>query len=381
MRILVWNIQFFTLKRIQNATGDSFFFQVLNQAIAQANRDHIVSTVTLADPDVVVIVEPRCEQPANVAEVGELASGSGPDGLIYLYQLLHAINPNWYLVPPLKTVSKDILSQATYTEAVGFFYRGDRFDFTGPWVWPANHVATGPSVVPGVNVVAANYPVLWANLLPANTQFASQARFYDANQQEVLFTTANDRRPVLTTFCQHGVLNPITYKVFACHTTPTKYPKAASCRALGLAEALPGDREVSAVVGDFNVDIRDGKNAAFINEADLLYDFDGVFRSTDGPTTTKMVSQAEPSGYLKSASYDNIFVRYGTNTVVPAHNKAVVNRVAGSLRFPADMANALANYPLHSGALLLQRFRTYYNYGHIGNFPGTSDHLAIVADI
>jgi hypothetical protein len=43
------------LNRIQNNDGTGWV-QIGNQVLAENNRDHIVSTVTLADPDVFIII-------------------------------------------------------------------------------------------------------------------------------------------------------------------------------------------------------------------------------------------------------------------------------------------------------------------------------------
>jgi hypothetical protein len=319
-----------------------------------------------------------------VNTVGELGSGGGPDGLIYLYQLLHAANNNWYLVPPLKTVNRDIHA-AQYTETVGFFYRADRFNFIGPWVWPAAQVNIGPSVPPGVNT--ANYPHPWDGMLPANTQYASQARFFNQYNQEILFPNANDRRPVLSSFQQIGG-NQTVYKIFACHTTPTVNAATATATILGqIREGFPGMNEVVVFAGDFNVDNLDGNGNAFYRAVPGNYYADVVLGAVGGPTTTKRVPDAQPTNYLKTSAYDNFFVRvrrqplnyfYAPGT----YNAVVIDRTAGSVRFPSDMFTPLTSYSPQMGQFNIDlNFHLSVNYGHIGNHHGTSDHLAIIADI
>ncbi len=386
MRILAWNIQFFTLKRIYNDTGTDGIDHLLNAAGSLANSNYITSTVTGQDASIFVVVEPRSSQ----GTIGTLATSGGPDGLLYLLVLLRKSNSNWALVPPLRTVNKDVLS-TTYTESVGVFYRADRLTFTGPYVWPNAKKNTGPSVPPGAT--ASTYPDPWDKMVPTGTTAAAQCQFYNNLNQEVTFPGSQDRRPVLTTFTEKNSPNR-KFKIFAVHTTPGANAQTATARMLGLAEAVPADDEISVFAGDFNVDAIENKNA-FFTSIPMLYDFDYTVPAEPTiyrPTTGQQQYQATPSNYRPQKSLDNFWVRYGQN-VTPQQTPTgyVINRVVDGTGIPnglsKDMIYSLQQIQqLQSTEQQNEVFRSLLNYGHLAapnaNLRGgTSDHLPIIVDI
>src|SRR5205085_11299487 len=107
------------------------------------------------------------------------------------------------------------------------------------------------------NPATGPYPGRWNGTMPANNQgitYAAQFRFLNNNNQEIWFPNQDSRRPILTNFREVGVQNPRTFKIFSCHTTPNTNAKTAVARVAGLAEAVPGNNEVTVLAGDFNVD-------------------------------------------------------------------------------------------------------------------------------
>ena len=385
MRILAWNIQFFTKNRIENAEGSNSTERLQSMLGSGANRQYIVSTVAQSDPSILVVVEPRSSQ----GTIGTLATGGGPDGLFYLWRLLQLYNDQWALVPPLRTVNKDIHS-ATYTEAVGVFYRADRLTFTGPYVWPQARQETGPSVPPGAT--AATYPDPWNQTLPNGTTAAAQCKFYSGGSQ-LTFPNSGDRRPVLTTFTEIGGLNR-RFKIFAVHTTPGADAQTATARMLGMAEAIPADDEISVFAGDFNVDAIKNPRA-FFTSIPMLYGFDYTIQpepTVYKPTTGRLDRQATPASYRPQKSLDNFWIRYGVNVrplgVPPGY---VINRVIDGTGIPPglpwDMLDGLEEIQaLGTPDERNSVFRELVNFGHLAapngaTRGGTSDHLPIIVDI
>jgi hypothetical protein len=396
MRLMAWNIQFFTLKRILNNEGNSLEERIKNLSISTYNYNHICGTIIAGDPDVFIVIEPR----SNDGTLGSIATGGGPDGLYYIYEGLNIGTgaTNWSLVPPLKTVNKDIHG-TTYTEAVGIFYRNDRLEFLGPWGWPAavqNTPSNGPSVPPGNNVQTGPYPGRWNGTMPARTDgitYAAQFQFF-ADNEEVWFPLQGSRRPILTKFRERQGQNPRTFKIFACHTTPKADPKTAVARVANLAEAVPGNGEVVVLAGDFNVDYLSTKttDTTFFSYMTGIEEYRQCFgltnNNTKTTTMTKPVNDATPVDYLKNAGYDNVFVKYGAQAAGAPANAIIIDRCAGvnNTVYDSDMEESIDEimnmmFDENEADPRIPTFRNETNYGHIGNYPGTSDHLAIVVDL
>src|SRR5437868_4166356 len=139
MRLLVWNIQFFTLNRIADdshivdkKTGATIREPMVSAMQSMLNLNLIVDTVRRANPDIFVVIEVLSGQGA----IGGLIEGNGSQAVLYLLQRLRKLNPDWCLVPLLRTVNRDHLASKTYTEGVGVFYRSANLDFIGPYIWP-----------------------------------------------------------------------------------------------------------------------------------------------------------------------------------------------------------------------------------------------------
>lgn len=379
MRIMAWNIQFFTERRVNNPEGDTTAERLNNMLTAGANRQYITSTVARADPSIFIVIEPLSEAGGN----GTLATGGGPQGLLYLLNAFRRYDEAWCMVPPLKTRNRNPDGK-TYTETVGVFYRNDRLEFTGPYIWPAANAAAGPSVPPGA--AAANYPDPWDRTVPAGTQVAAQCEFFNGGV-EVTFPNPENRRPVLTTFVERAAPGR-TLKVFSCHTKPGTDARTATARISDLAEAVPAANQVSILIGDFNVDFLSTNT---VTQATIMF-LQGMqgFRPLINapPTLYERVETATPVSYLRNLCLDNAWVRYGTGAApaAPLPLGYVVNRVIDGTGpapgIPWDMLDSLAEIQAIPVATRDDTFREGVNFGHLGPpAAGTSDHLPIIADV
>ncbi len=383
MTIMVWNLQFFTEERVNNPDGPTAAARVNNMLTAGANRQYILSTVTRVDPSIFIVIEPG----SQAGGVGTLATGGGPQGLLWL--LLNGFrqsNAAWCMVPPLKTRNQNDDGR-TYTETVGVYYRSDRLRFLGPYIWPAASPLVGPSVPPGP--AAAAYPAPWNGTVPAGTTAAAQCQFF-AGGVEITFPRPESRRPVLTTFQEIAAPNRV-FKVFSCHTKPGTDAITATARMMGLAEAVPAANEISVFAGDFNVNFINANTVIRALRQYLMYNrrfIPTVGQPPEGvvPTMYERVDDATPLAYLRNLAVDNIWVRYGTGVrpaVVPVG--VVVNRVvdrAAPRNIPYDMLDSLAEIIALPVATRDNTFREGVNFGHLGPpVDGTSDHLPVFVDL
>lgn len=383
MMIMAWNLQFFTERRVNDTTGNTTAERLNNMLTAGANRQYITSTVARVDPSIFIVIEPGSQAGA----VGTLASGGGPQGLLYLLNAFRQYDDAWCMVPPLKTRNRNEDGR-TYTETVGVYYRSDRLQFVGPYIWPAAHQAGGPSVPPGP--AAATYPAPWDGAVPAGTTAAAQCQFY-ADGAEITFPNPESRRPVLTTFREIAAPNRI-FKVFSCHTKPGTDARTATIGMMSLAEATPGPNEVSVFAGDFNVDFMEADLVTFALIQELVTRMHFVPTITLGPagivpTMYQRVGDATPLDYLRNLSVDNIWVQYNAN-VRPAAppGGSVVNRVvdrdAPPPVIPWDMLDSLTEIIALPVATRNNTFREGVNFGHLGPpVDGTSDHLPVFVDL
>jgi hypothetical protein len=377
---MAWNIQFFTETRVNNPNGATQTERLNNMLTASANRQYITSTVARVDPSVFIVIEPL----SDAGDVGTLAGGGGPLGLRYLLNAFRQYDNNWCLVPPLKTRNREEDGR-TYTETVGVFYRSDRLQFVGPYVWPQAAQATGPSVPPGAT--AATYPAPWDGAVPPGTTAAAQCQFRALNGTEITFPNPENRRPVLTTFREVAAPNR-TLKIFSCHTKPGTDARTATARMMGLAEAVPGANEVSVLIGDFNLDFR---SANTVTGATILY-LQGIVGFTPvinaPPTMYTRVAYATPLAYLRNLCVDNAWIRYGIGAAPGGGLPLgyVVNRVIDGTGpapgVPWDMLDGLGEILALPVGQQNTTFRENVNFGHLGPpAAGTSDHLPIVADL
>jgi len=330
MRILVWNIQFFTARRIGVPVGLAPDMTAYLQESTRQSMSYIVSTVQQADPDVFVVLEARATQ--NL-QVGTLGKGGGPAGLRNLLQYLRMLDPNWCLVPPLVVNPKVLLAAGgTYTETVGVFWRNDRVNFTGPYVWPANS-ATGPAIAPGTGA-GGPYPAPWNTAVPPGNEAAAKCKFFGKNDgSEITFTSPEERRPYLTTFKERGNTQRVVH-LFSVHPRPTGDVKTATLRLGDVMQELqiPGTDEVVVFAGDFNLNVLDPTGPA----KDVVEGMKGFkvgpipFAQNGYRSIYNARADATPGEYRAKQLLDWAMVCYGPGAV-PAQIPllAVIDRVRG----------------------------------------------------
>lgn len=425
-RLMVWNIQRFTIKKLRNLTDKDSKGKTPDdpqKRLAQAfentgnalfRRWHILRNIKDANPDIFIVIEVQSKQ----GKLGTPVEGGGQKGSLYLLELLREMDPNadWCLVPPLKLVDRFVVagnliqSERQYTEAIAVFYKNQALDFIGPWIWPKEQdlqklnglpepwdsfaelpIVPVPPKIRQVDITRSPYPKPWDTALPPGNYYAGQYRFPYTDQsspnyrQEILFTEKNNRRPYLTKFMERdGQKRAIT--VLTSHPSPGVNAKTAMTRLIGVSGIKPGQNEVVVLPGDFNVDFI-GSNSVEKAAIGLVeWDFtinlnDGG--NTHGPTILKEVRQATPTDYLGKQALDNILTR-------PKGKKdaAIIDRVKGQ-PFCTDMLCELDFYknpPKNFSSLwtedfILSSFRSISSYGHIAHYMGVSDHLPLMIDL
>jgi hypothetical protein len=389
VKVIAWNIQSFTLRRVNDNGGATVTERAAASERTLAVTMYIVTTVEDVDADAFVVLEARSAQGPFM----ELATGNGPQGLLYLLaQLREWISPAWCLVPPLRVNPPDPLAVATHTETVGVFYRSDRLTFTGPIRWPAANNATGPPILPG-GAATAPYPAPWAGAVPPGTVAAAICSFNNAaGTAEELFTGPLHRRPHLTTFTEINA-PARTINLWSVHFKPGVTAQTANARLADLVNRVP-PAQVQLVVGDFNLDLINPTLVAGATLGLWAPPFSNFARIPAGPGAPTMIEQnvnATPGNYARNLSYDFGFVRYaGGGVAVPGGPIArVIDRVAGTPAAPplpaltSDMAQPLATIAgIVNPVDQLAAFRSRWNYGHISPpNPGTSDHLPVMFEV
>src|SRR5688500_11876041 len=107
-RILVWNIERFSLNTIQS--DPTIQFSALNGQLnaitayqkGEQRLAYILANVTLKDPDIFVVVEVS----SGKGNLGSLATVKGAEGSRLLLERLKLKNAGWCLVPPLKLIDE-----------------------------------------------------------------------------------------------------------------------------------------------------------------------------------------------------------------------------------------------------------------------------------
>ncbi|HEX6041108.1 hypothetical protein [Longimicrobium sp.] len=329
MRILCWNIESFTSRRITPQPGATPAETHANAASARANLAYITSTVAQADPDVFTIVEAR----SNQGPVATLAEGEGPAGLLALLGELRALDPGWCLVPPLRLNPRDLLGINTHTETAGVFWRDDRLQFTGPFLWPAKTRAGPP--VPNGPVVTGLYPAPWHATVPAGTSRAAQCIFY-RDGAEWTFPHDWNRRPFLTRFSERAGKGR-SIRLFSVHTKPGTTASTAVTRLSGMdpADWVPGADEVTVFAGDLNLNLADTDSETttalqLCQDKGLRLLRPWSFPALR-PTRYLPRSVATPGRYSPDEILDFALVRWGTPPGMPVPRPVIVDaeRVAG----------------------------------------------------
>ena len=401
MLLLVWNIERFTLKRIQDSKGKTAQDVLIAQAKSAGALAHIISTVRQADPDIFIVLEAL----SSPGDLGTLGEGKGKLGLLRLFTELRTLNANWFLVPAVRT-NPTVLDSKSYTESVGVFWRNDRVQFIGPLKWPKaqgsnNPSPTGPAVPPTATNVATKYPAPWDGVMPTGTA-ANWAGYVPilpgSNPKPTIGDKPTIRQPFITDFTDGTRSN----RIFSVHLPPNKTARESLVKILGLNQALwrPGHTTGVAIVGDMNIDLAhlDMLDSTYLTEMGQA-DFNrlGVYPLATPAYTTdtlarsmlKKTDEAVPTGYLADHLYDYGFLAASSAPPnYPAYPSVIADRVIDKTQavnstgqapirtFTGDMA--LNMEEISSSMDAEDFFRDFNNYGHIRY---ASDHIAALIQI
>lgn len=392
MRVLIWNVKFFTISVIQDQRSPE------DTESAKLSLDLIVNTVQQSGAEVFVVLEPR----ASAGQPGSLVGTDvgGASGLLHLLGGLRATMQaaDWRLVPPLRineTVVDVIQGGSTYTECVGVFWSETALTFTGPWVWTAD--GPRPAGTPAL------YPDTWQPAVPNGTTAAGQC-VYPVNDTQLLFPEVKSRRPFTTTFREKNAPNR-EMRLISVHND---LKADAATRALAQLNLTSPANTFTLVAGDFNIDL----SAQSTLDSGAL----SQMRAKLGPlfppagfnfskaalsytaTTFVPAPNATRAAYVRKSTYDYGFVGYGQGAAPnqPLPRMYVVNRVAGSPDlFTTAMHTPLAGFDRYAQYIDPDLvFRRPQNYGQIPEprtyvsndgqrtfSLGTSDHLPVLFEV
>lgn len=393
MEVMAWNIQNFSNNKLGVAAVQAC---IMSTIYAPAPGGAMF-------PDLLVVIEP-CARPTNI---GAVPVTSGAVGLAALLVLLQAQDANWRAVPPV------CLGAAGRAEAIGVFYRQNILTFTGPHVW-SNYFPVPAAQLGGVTTapwtaefyagppVAAVYPAPWnAAPLAAAGAPAPQIFFPNAaNTGFIQFPQADFRRPLRTTFTI--IATGGTLDLWSFHTSPSVIMgvNQAVAAMVNLATVpdlavAPAANSIRIICGDFNIDAATPADYLAGYGALALLGYTpqlgtaGASLLNPPPPTFFETGNIAPNNYLSALSLDN-FLTWDVGR--PPIGAWVINRVTGAPGpWITDMANTLAAINLlPAGAPRTQAFRSWANFGHIGNryhtvnmagVRGASDHLPLMLQI
>lgn len=389
-RLLLWNIQKFSIKKLAGKPTETPVQMITGQTISQYQKSdfrlsYIMSNVSLTNPDIFVVIEVS----SGIGDLGSLVTAGGEQGSQQLLTYLRLLNKNWCLVPPLKLVEGLLIEGATnsiygekpHTEAIAVFYRSDKVDFIGPYIWPLpKPPAVNNSKTVAVPNVKGNqagpYPPTWQACLPANNYYAGQFEFFNKAGEEMQFPTLGTRSPFLVKFTEKGTGRLLS--LYCVHFPPNQ---TVACRALAQltdyvqAQTL-ANNELVMILGDLNI------NGTSMAMDDLAVIRDETKKLTplfdsDSNLNTSLYNKtdvATPTNYLwTNMLLDNVLYRYGTNLAGTKMLGGILDRVA---TYPLLMTpmNTILNTADPNKV-----FRRFMNFGKLGPAPGgTSDHLALL---
>jgi hypothetical protein len=401
MKILVWNIKFFSKNRIVGQTETQYQanenqIRTANDAYrAQATLLYILSTIKQADADVFVIVEPRASA-GNPGTLADPDSGGAAGLILLLAHMRSSLGNTWWLVPPqrINTTRLDPIDRTSqYTECIGVFWRSDRVTFTGPWINTAKF--------PWSNGTAVEYSGEWKNVVPNGTTAAGRCLYFTNENKLQGFPEVTSRLPFCTTFTEIGGTQRLL-ELYSVHCDT--YQGALAADALLKLPFSEADKKVTLIAGDFNINVSasstlDATSLSALEELfTLLYPGPSVNVIGKGeqyrPTTVKSGPKATPGLYAKKATLDYGLVHFSTNAFVTVPTCQVVDRVAVT---PNPPFKQLMSYPLgaftrQNDPLPVETFRGRWNYAKVGTpamlaaspavlADGTSDHLPILLTV
>lgn len=392
MRVMIWNIQQYGTNKINDANVQAC---IMSTIYAPSTAAPVIV------PDILIVFE-VLGRPGNS---GTINGQSGAAGMATLLGLLQAQNAAWEAVPPI------ITGDAGRAESVGVFFLNTSCTFTGPHIWstygaiPAGQIAaqTAPwtTIFAGGVPANANYPGPWnVGTFAAAGAPAPQMWYPNAANTGFLdFPNPWFRGPVRTTF-QYPPGGAGLVDIWSIHTSPgwiggASMPTGAMTAIAGIADIAvpPAANETRLVCGDLNVDAQStgSYNAAFGAFTGLGYvpQLGTAAASNINPPADTMFLQTGGfyDFYTRELSVDN-FLSW-THAGTPIVGCWVVDRVAGTpANYVTDLATPLATIgALPTAGAQASSFRSWANFGHIGNRPrqgnmlgvhGASDHLPIL---
>lgn len=291
-RVLIWNIQQFSVNKIFSAsTVVSPGHGGLQDQVAAAQRRNVINHVLAAtNPDIIVIVEVSSGE--NIA--GDLATPTG--GIEALAHMLFAFNQHlgtpggWNAVPPL------YVGTGGRAETIGILYRRtnnagtvSRY-LTGPNIWTGG--TAGMSVRPGMGAPPATpytgipLPIGTVNIngmlvpfgvgagvarqIPAGALHnpgvfenlvAARTAFDDGNGTATDVNFGPLRQPYMVSFTEAATVGGAIQRnltLFAIHSPPNNIDAQAYINRLAVIPDVVGPlgaNETRVVGGDFNINL------------------------------------------------------------------------------------------------------------------------------
>ncbi len=284
-RIIYWNIDNFSLRKIQAAGAGA--------PAAAARLNYMLQWVLQGPaggpiPDIIVVVEVH----GRIREVGAeglvLASAGRAGQAVLLlrsrlrtHPILGTLGPhatNWCVVPPIN------LGDFGQREAVAVFYNAANLQFIGPNIlyplYGVPHLRQSQPVNAVTNPVRIPYNAAWTAAMPAvvrthvfpgfgaipENQLAGEWQYYvgarpavppdpaDPPANRIRFPAAGCRGPFLTRFLDLTVMPNRILNIFAVHTSPASAWNAVHNMQVVPEMAAVAANEVNVIVGDFNID-------------------------------------------------------------------------------------------------------------------------------
>lgn len=397
-KLLVWNIQRFTARKIDlfgEAVGRTSWGvgkkRTYTNPDAGTRLDYILNNVTVSSPQIFVVIELISSEGVK----GSLVQGLGAQGILLLLRELRAINPNWMLVPPLKLVDRlqiqeleddddkvFLEKEGAYTEAVGVFYRNDALQFLGPWAWPASNNNNDPQKIAVATASSPQaYPAPWNSTLPPedSTKAGQYSYTNPRTNKEIRFPAIGSRRPFFTKFQERAGGRIIS--LASVHFPPNSRSAGSALGAITQYFTQfyqIAQNEVIAIAGDYNLDYLSPKvtDRTYLLTLQLL-GFEPIFDAeTELPTMYKRPKIATPKSYLNMQGLDNCAFKYGSGLVRPNPiDWDILERVSDV--DPPVMMTAIDQILTQPEEQGIKTFRLVENFGGIGASTGTSDHIAI----
>jgi hypothetical protein len=388
--LMMWNINRFTQSTIYpEPESDDFADQLLTAALGIQCTEYVVTTAVNADIFVLIEVQ------STKGELGTLIGGNGATGVLLLLEYLRVHNEHWCVVPPPKLVGLTETGEKTnYTESIAVFFRSDKLDFIGPYVWPKDNPERGAKRGVPAGAATGPYPDPWAEAkaLPDKNYYAAQYQYlWHDGKDELVFTDSNMRRPLLTVFRESGD-NGRLIKILATHPSPNKDTTVAVSRLLSVPEiGLTDKPQVVAIGGDLNLDVFAATGLDTTALQLLRQYLTQHFTTGNGGTmilpadSKKEEKNGTPTTYRRLLGLDNMFTRYDGGLKAPKSNATIIDRVKGLKDSPYSCVMLLTIPQLDENYLdekeKVAEFRKPQNYGHIAHWAGVSDHLPIVIDL